>query len=186
MLRAFARLLPSLLIIAVCVGCTSTVRFSSKLHHVSSVKHRKKSKTAATEKRDGRQPPPVDTVQPDSGLIGRCRAFLGTPYRWGGMSNAGVDCSGLVCLVYKQAEGMVLPRDTKNQHKLGRKISLANAQPGDLLFFSTGFWPGISHVGIYTGNGRFIHASTKRGVIESSIDDDYYRARFVEARRLFK
>jgi probable lipoprotein NlpC len=128
----------------------------------------------------------LDTEMDPSRLTSILNSFLGTPYHWGGMTHAGIDCSGLVCCVFRELGHVALPHDARRMHRLGRKIPLAQAHPGDLLFFSTGFWSGINHVGVYTGNGRFVHASTRLGVIESGIDDDYYRSRFVEARRLLK
>jgi lipoprotein Spr len=112
--------------------------------------------------------------------------YMGTPYHWGGMSRAGIDCSGLVCCVFRELGGAMLPHDARLMHKLGHKIPLAEARLGDLLFFSTGFWSGINHVGVCVGNGRFVHASTKLGVIESDINDNYYKSRFVQARRLYQ
>jgi probable lipoprotein NlpC len=179
--RASTIVTMSVLAAVLSAGCSSTVRFSTRPER-SPERQREKNREPAPHEKNA----VPDSAIGDSGLVSRCFSYLGTPYRWGGMSHAGVDCSGLVCLVFKQAAGMALPRDAREQHKLGRKIPLAKVQPGDLLFFSTGFWPGISHVGIYTRNGRFIHASSSRGVIESSLDDQYYRYRFVEARRIFR
>lgn len=158
-------------------GCSSTVRFSSR------------PPVKRDEKKQPEAPSPVLKTSPavaTDDVTRECRSFLGTPYRFGGMSEAGVDCSGLVHLVFKKAGEVVLPHSSKKLRTLGRKISLAQARPGDLLFFRTGYMGGVNHVGVYIGNGRFIHASTKLGVIESGMDDDYYRRRFVEARRLIK
>lgn len=174
---AIVALTLSFLVFYLCTGCSSTVRFSSKPS--TGCEKKQQPDKAAPEVKTG---PVVVTDE----IARQCRSFLGTPYHHGGASEAGVDCSGLVCLVFKKVGKVALPHSSKKLHTLGRKISLAEARPGDLLFFSTGFWPGINHVGVYVGNGRFVHASTKLGVIESSMDDDYYRYRFVEARRSFK
>jgi cell wall-associated NlpC family hydrolase len=101
------------------------------------------------------------------------------------MSKKGIDCSGLVCLVFRDAGIPGLPHSTKALVHRGKVVSLAQVKPGDLLFFHTGFFRTIDHVGICIGDNRFIHASIQLGVIESSMDDNYYRSRFSQARRLF-
>ena len=163
-------------------SCSSTVRFSSNPPHP----REKKTSLENTTPEQHERKTVLDTEIGPSRLASVLNSFMGTPYHWGGMSHAGIDCSGLVCCVFRELGDVALPHDARLMHKLGRKISLAQARPGDLLFFSTKFWSGINHVGVYTGNGRFIHASTRLGVIESGMDDGYYRSRFVEARRLFK
>jgi cell wall-associated NlpC family hydrolase len=163
-------------------SCSSAIRFSNR----TETRHEKKMPLDTADRERGRREPTADTAIEPVRLASVLNSFLGTPYRWGGMSHAGIDCSGLVCCVFREIGGFALPHDARLMHKLGRKISLAEARPGDLLFFSTKFWSGINHVGVYVGNGRFVHASTKLGVIESGIDDGYYRSRFVEARRLLR
>ena len=113
------------------------------------------------------------------------RSYLGTPYHYGGLSRGGIDCSGLVVLVYKELNGADLPHSSRKLHKMGKEITLADARPGDLLFFRMGFAGFVDHVGICTGNGLFVHASSSYGVIESSMNDEHYRSHFIEARRLF-
>jgi cell wall-associated NlpC family hydrolase len=112
-------------------------------------------------------------------------SYLGTPYRYGGMSRNGVDCSGLVCLVYKESAGMTLPHSSRKLQKLGAPVPRSKTQAGDLLFFRMGFSRFVDHVGICTGNGLFVHASSKVGVVESDMNDELYRTHFIEARRLF-
>jgi probable lipoprotein NlpC len=113
-------------------------------------------------------------------------AWLGTPYRWGGMSKDGVDCSGLVCQVFQELYSIKLPRSAVDQVKIGSPVTVADARAGDLVFFRWGFFGGVDHVGICTGEGRFVHASSKHGVIESSLSDEYYRSHITELRRLFQ
>lgn len=110
---------------------------------------------------------------------------VGTPYRYGGTSpDTGFDCSGLVAHVYEQAWGLSLPRRTEEQRAIGHPIKLAELEPGDLVFYNTRRRP-YSHVGIYLGDGNFVHAP-RRGqrVRVESINTRYWRKRFNGARRL--
>ncbi len=113
-------------------------------------------------------------------------SYLGTPYRYGGMSRENVDCSGLVCLVFRELNGALMPRSAVDMVKLGSPVRFAEVKAGDLIFFRWGFFGTVDHVGICTGEGRFVHASSSYGVIESSLNDEYYRSHFVAARRLFQ
>lgn len=112
-------------------------------------------------------------------------SVVGVRYRYGGHSpRTGFDCSGLVMHVYDRAWGVALPRSTKEQRYVGRAVKRADLQPGDLVFYNTRNRP-FSHVGIYLGDGNFVHAP-RRGqrVRVESIDTPYWRARFNGARRL--
>jgi lipoprotein Spr len=112
-------------------------------------------------------------------------SYIGTRYKSGGESRAGVDCSGFVCLVFKELNRARLPRSSGKQWKLGNTVSPAQARVGDLIFFRGGMFGTINHVGIYMGDNTFIHASTSSGVIYSSLDDQYYKTHFAGIRRLF-
>jgi len=105
--------------------------------------------------------------------------YLGSPYRWSGIGQGGFDCSGFVFRVFS-ALGMSLPHSSSAQYAAGTAVPAA--LPGDLVFFHT-YTSGPSHVGIYLGAGRFIHASVSRGVIVSSMNEPYYRSRYLGARR---
>jgi peptidoglycan endopeptidase LytE len=107
--------------------------------------------------------------------------YLGRPYQWSGVGNYGFDCSGLVARVFG-AFGRLVPHTSFGQYQAGRLIPRGKLTPGDLVFFHT-YGAGASHVGIYIGEDRFIHASS-RGVIISSIEEPYFRARYLGARRL--
>jgi murein DD-endopeptidase len=108
--------------------------------------------------------------------------LVGSPYRYGGKTPAGFDCSGLVYYSYQKA-GIALPRTSAAQFEATEEIDLADARPGDLLFFRER--RKVSHVGIYLGDDRFVHApSTGKNVAITSLDDPYYRAHFVRAGRL--
>lgn len=101
--------------------------------------------------------------------------WIGTPYRIGGESKRGTDCSGLVSQLYKKVYRTHLPRSTDGQLKKSNKISRRNLREGDLVFFtSRNSRKKVAHVGIYLKGGKFIHASTSQGVIVSSLKEKYY------------
>jgi cell wall-associated NlpC family hydrolase len=107
--------------------------------------------------------------------------WRGTPHRWGGVSRRGVDCSGFVSLTYQRLFGVRLPRTTRDQARTGDQVSRRALRPGDLVFFKTG-WR-TRHVGIYVGQGRFIHAAEASGVTATRLDAPYWGERFWQARR---
>jgi cell wall-associated NlpC family hydrolase len=109
--------------------------------------------------------------------------YLGAPYRRGGRDPRGLDCSGLVQLVFAQ-ESIPLPRTCQAQARVGQPVPVSDAQPGDLLFFAEGRST-VTHVGIYAGRGEFIHASTGAGHVRiDELDDRYFSVRLREARRV--
>ena len=111
-------------------------------------------------------------------------ALVGTPYRYGGSSPRGFDCSGLVYYTFRKS-GIRVPRTTQAQYRSAAHVARGNLQPGDLVFFRTGRH-GISHVGIYTGNNRFIHAPSRgKQVSTTSMTDSYWGPRFVAGGRYF-
>ncbi len=110
------------------------------------------------------------------------QSWKGTPYQIGGNSKQGIDCSGFVYLTYTDKLGIELPRTTELQGEVGREISQEQLTYGDLVFFKIGIF--TRHVGIYTGNREFIHASTSRGVMKSSLDSYYWSRKYWKARRV--
>jgi cell wall-associated NlpC family hydrolase len=115
------------------------------------------------------------------------RAQVGVPYRWGGNDpRAGFDCSGLVAYVHAR-EGIVVPRTAAEQFAAADRIDEDELRPGDLVFFRLeSRRRGVSHVGIYTGQRRFVHApQSGRDVTEASLEDPYYRDRFAGAGRFY-
>jgi len=108
--------------------------------------------------------------------------WRGVPYRQGGLSRKGVDCSGLVYLTYRDKFSVALPRTTRLQARAGYRVSQKRLASGDLLFFRTGF--SGRHVGIYIEEGQFLHVSTSTGVTLSSLDDHYWRRRYMKAVRI--
>ncbi|MFP5358815.1 MAG: C40 family peptidase [Gammaproteobacteria bacterium] len=110
---------------------------------------------------------------------------IGRPYRYGGSSPAGFDCSGLVQYVYAQS-GRKTPRTAREQHRAARVIPLAEALPGDLLFYRFGD-RGVDHVAIYLGDGQAVHAPANgKAVIVAAVDLAFWRRRFVSAGRLLE
>lgn len=104
-------------------------------------------------------------------------------YRLGGLSKNGIDCSGLVYLTFRDKFGIELPRSTEKQILSGQTVDdQANLKAGDLVFFKTGIWP--RHVGIYLEQNKFLHVSTKKGVIISRLDNPYWRKRYWQAIRV--
>jgi cell wall-associated NlpC family hydrolase len=116
-------------------------------------------------------------------LVKTAETFIGIPYLWGGTSvEKGFDCSGLTMTVY-QLNGLDLPRYSGHQFQAGNSVSINNLQPGDLVFFCTRRKGIISHVGIFIGNGQFIHAPSEGKTIrKESLSAPYYKARYAGAR----
>ncbi len=108
-------------------------------------------------------------------LMNQYKKWANTPYRSGGMSRKGVDCSGLVHMIFLQNFGIELPRTVAHQARVGKKINKKKLQPGNLVFFKTG--TRSRHVGIYVGNQKFLHASAKKGVIISTLKNPYWAPR---------
>ncbi|MGA8533107.1 MAG: C40 family peptidase [Candidatus Tumulicola sp.] len=106
--------------------------------------------------------------------------FLGTPYVFGGTSSSGFDCSGFVQHVFGLL-GIGLPRTADAQYDAG-KPATGGPRAGDLVFFDT--YGGVSHVGIYLGNGQFVHASSSHGVMVSKLSESYWASRYVGAKRI--
>lgn len=133
------------------------------------------------------RPVVAETTQeslPDS-VAARALQYIGVPYRFGGSSpQSGFDCSGLVNHVYRETLGIILPRTSRQLAKVGVPVSVPDLRPGDLVFFNTRGAPN-SHVGIYLGDSRFIHAPRARTLVRiDRLDDPGYRDRFEGARRL--
>lgn len=109
--------------------------------------------------------------------------WLGTRYRYGGESKKGIDCSGFTGIIYENVYKRSLPRDSRSMYKMTKPISREEMKEGDLLFFRIRRGQ-VSHVGVYLGNNKFVHASTTQGVIISDLREDYYRRYFYKAGRL--
>ena len=131
-------------------------------------------------------PAPAPAATDDSVLRGHLyehyKLWKGTPYRLGGLTTRGIDCSGFVLVTFKALLDTSLPRTVDEQANLGRGVAANELRTGDLVFFRTG--ANMRHVGIYLDQGRFMHASTRRGVMISALADGYWRSRYWQARRL--
>ncbi len=132
----------------------------------------------------GGAPPASTTARPDIyALVGTALALRGAPYRNGGSDPAGFDCSGFTHWVFAQY-GVALPREVREQFRVGREVASTEVAAGDLLFFST-VAPGPSHVGIAIGGDEFVHAPSSNGVVRvEHLSVAYWAQRFVTARRL--
>lgn len=113
--------------------------------------------------------------------------WIGTPYRSGGSSRRGTDCSGFTMQLYRSVYHLKLPRSTDGQLETGKRVRRSNLREGDLVFFSSpSSRKRVAHVGIYLKDGRFIHASTSRGVIVSSLQEEYYRKYWLRGVRVIR
>lgn len=128
----------------------------------------------------------VDGIKEKAKPLLYALSLLGTPYKFGGTNpEKGLDCSGFVRQVYKHTEDVNLPHSAKAISQAGETVKKDELQPGDLVFFNTLKKP-FSHVGIYAGDGKFVHASSRREkeVTVSNMSDSYWAKRFSGARRL--
>ena len=117
-----------------------------------------------------------------SRIVASSMDYIGVPYVFGGTSPYGFDCSGYVQYVFANA-GISLPRTADVQYEVGTPISTTDLVSGDLVFFTT-YTYGASHVGIYLGDGKFIHASSSRGVTIDSLGGSYWSSHYIGARRI--
>ena len=115
-------------------------------------------------------------------IVNTSLQYVGVPYVFGGTTPSGFDCSGYTRYVFANA-GVYLPRAADEQYECGYAVSYSNLQVGDLVFFST-YAYGASHVGIYLGDGRFINASSSRGVVVDSLSSSYWSSCYIGARRV--
>ena len=143
------------------------------------------SKNKAIISSEVKRPSPSKKID---NIIDEALRYEGTRYKYGGTTKSGMDCSGLVYVVFKE-NNVALPRVSRDMAKRGNKVSLKKAKEGDLVFFKTNKNRNvINHVGLVTSvrgdEIKFIHSSTSRGVIVSSLKENYWKGTFVEVRRI--
>ena len=117
-------------------------------------------------------------------VIATAKKYIGTPYKFGGTTPKAFDCSGYLQYVF-QENGMTLPRTADEQFKLGKSAKTAELEEGDLVFFET-YEKGASHCGIYLGGGKFIHASTSKGVRIDELSSDYWNAHYYGGKHIVR
>jgi cell wall-associated NlpC family hydrolase len=123
-------------------------------------------------------PPDPEQAQGRPAVVAEALRYLGAPYRWGGSSPSGFDCSGFVMYVFSKV-GVALPHNAAEQYGVGRAVARSELAPGDVVFFN-----GLSHAGIYIGHGRFVHAPHSGEVVEiSRLSKRWYGSAYEGARR---
>ncbi len=128
-------------------------------------------------------------MKPRDGVVYYAKGYLGTPYVYGGNTKGGIDCSGLIHNAFRQ-QGVRVPRTVHELRKKGKRISVDRAKKGDIVFFRTSKKQRLTHAGIVVstkgGVPQFIHASTSKGVMVSSLDSSYWKKVYAQTRRLLK
>ena len=119
----------------------------------------------------------------DFSLLEFMDKWYGTRYHMGGMDSTGMDCSGFATTYYKHFYNITLPRTSGDQYAKCERVDRSELREGDLVFFHINRRTAVSHVGVYLRNNKFIHASTNKGVVISSLEDDFYNAHFVSGGR---
>ncbi len=159
--------------------------------HISSCKSSKKNKKQKQRKEARVKQKPVSAGSGEvETVLQTAKSYIGTRYKFGGSSRSGMDCSGLVCVSFQSAS-VKLPRTSEEQSKTGTKVDLDEVIPGDLVFFTDRKGhKKVTHVGIVTNvrgkqDVRFIHSSTKLGVVEDNLYAEYYIKLFLKAVRIF-
>lgn len=171
-----------LVISAFILSCGSAKNVSKTKHSSTKTVVKSEDLRKLDSKFDGKLSGSMKSILKDA------ESYLGTPYKFGGNTSSGFDCSGLTTKVFDE-NGLKLPRRSADQANAGKNIDLKEAKPGDLLFFATAGGSKVSHVGIVhtienDGEVKFIHASTSKGVIISSLNEKYWNKAYLHAQRV--
>jgi len=162
------RLLSSTAILLLIALLTGTGCRSRKVHP--------EKKPAATAPAD------LKSLSIERNLRREIQAWLGTPYRYGGNTTKGTDCSGFVQAVYQRVYGIALPRTSRDMYAKSKKIKASDLREGDLVFFDEN-GKGVSHVGIYLGEGQYVHASSSKGVVLTPLNSAWSKSKWAGAGR---
>ncbi|TCW00256.1 bifunctional murein DD-endopeptidase/murein LD-carboxypeptidase [Biostraticola tofi] len=177
-LRYVLRVIPAVAIAMVLSACgtSHTAKNATEMHAVNDTNH------FLLQASQDEFEQMVQTGDIKTRILDQYADWKGVRYRLGGDSKRGIDCSAFVQKTFHEQFGLELPRSTSEQQGMGSKIQRAKLKAGDLVLFRAGSTG--RHVGIYLGNGQFVHASTSNGVMISSLSDDYWNKRYREARRV--
>ena len=159
------------------------LNFKNIMHEVTSGQEESKTSSSSSSSNSSSSSSSSSNSKA-SKIVSLAKSKVGNKYVWGSTGPSTFDCSGLVYWCYKQL-GITLPRTSKEQSKYGKSVSKSNLQEGDLLFFSTNGTGQVSHVGIYVGGGKMVHAANSRsGVRYDNIDSSYYKRTYKNSRRV--
>lgn len=178
-LRYVLRVIPAVALATILSACSST-----------NTGHNAQTDTHAVKSQDGfllqasqdEFEQMVQNVDIKSRLMDQYASWKGVRYRLGGDTKRGIDCSAFVQTTFREQFGLELPRSTSEQQDSGRGVQRSKLRPGDLVLFRAGSTG--RHVGIYIGNDNFVHASTSNGVMISNLNENYWKNRYREARRV--
>jgi len=176
------QLLSLLIISFIAISCGTSKNITSKKITNTKTVTKTENLRNLDSKFDGKVPKSINDILKDA------EKYIGTPYKFGGNTSSGFDCSGFTVKVFEEND-FKLPRRSSDQAAAGEKIDIKEVKPGDLLFFATAGGSRVSHVGIVhdIGNGgevKFIHASTSKGVIISSLNEKYWNKAYLHAQRV--
>ncbi|WP_228457458.1 C40 family peptidase [Chryseobacterium indologenes] len=180
--RSIKQLSVLLIASAFVVSCGTSKKVSSSKKSGNKTVVKAENLRKLDSKFDGKVPRSVNEILKDA------EKYLGTPYKFGGNTSSGFDCSGFTVKVFEE-NSFNLPRRSSDQAEAGQNIDIRDVKPGDLLFFATAGGSRVSHVGIVhdignDGEVRFIHASTSKGVIISSLNEKYWNKAYLHAQRV--
>lgn len=167
---------------SVAISCGSSKKVASKNKSGKKTVAKSENLRSLDSKFDGKVSKSINSILKDA------EKYIGTPYKFGGNTSSGFDCSGFTVKVFEEND-FKLPRRSSDQAESGNKIDIKEVKPGDLLFFATAGGSRVSHVGIVhdiggDGEVKFIHASTSKGVIISSLNETYWNKAYLHAQRV--